>query len=236
MNAKQVRNNEDNFDSDTYDRYENRNEDRLDLAGLDFEDVNTFLGFQSVTVVDASFNQSDVTDELEDNDFEEDTDHEGYTIFLHENEYQAVGVSGGALVYGRENGENDAVEVIEAAVNTKKGNEDRYESENEDFDELTSTMSTGTFMNGRTMDTDSDQVAAGASLSVNGSTSTIETVSVFEDADAIDQDQVDQYEEDAEDADNIENFSTSTNGRVLTISYDVDTDIIGTEEFRGFGY
>jgi len=232
--AQQVRNNEDNFDSDTYDNYESFNEDRLDQAGLDYDDVNTFLSFQGVTVVDASFNQDDVGDELEDNDFDDDTDHEGYTIYLSESEFQAVGVSGNDLVYGRRNGENDAVEIVEAAIDTNNGDEDRYVDENDDFSELTSNLSTGTFTSGGSIDNDSDQVASGQTLSVNGETSNIESITVFDEADDLEQDDVDDLQEEGEDSSDVENFSANKNGRILTVSYDIDTDEIGSGSFGGF--
>lgn len=232
--AQQVRNNEDEFDDDVYDSYESANEDRLDQAGLDYDDVNTFLSFQSVTVVDASFNRDDVAGELEDNDFDDDTDHEGYTIYLSNSEFQAVGVSGNDLVYGRRNSENDAVEVVELAIDTNNGDEDRYVDENDDFAELVSNLSSGTFTSGRTIDNDSDQVASGRTVSVNGSTSNVESVTVYDEADDLDQDDVDDLQEEGEDSNDVENFSANKNGRVLTVIYDVDTDKIGTGDFGGF--
>ena len=232
--AAAVRNNEDEFDEDIYDGYESSNEEQLDWAGLDYDDVNTFLSFQGVTVVDASFNRDDVADELEDDDFEDDTDHEGYTIYLGNNEFRAVGVSGNDLVYGRRNSENDAVEVVEAAIDTNNGNEDRYVDENDDFNELTSNLSTGTFTSGGTFDSDSDQVASGRTLSVNGETSSVEAISVFDEADDLEGDDVDDLQEQGEESNDVENFSANKSGRVLTVSYDVDTDEIGTGDFGGF--
>jgi len=232
--AQQVRNNEDEFDEDVYDSYESFNEERLDQAGLDYDDVNTFLSFQTVTVVDASFDRDDVADELEDNDYEDDTDHEGYTIYLGDNEFRAVGVSGSDLIYGRRNSDNDAVEVVEAAIDTNNGDEDRYVDENDDFAELTSNLGTGTFTSGGTIDNDSDQVASGRTLSVNGEISSVEAISVFDEADDLDQDDVDDLQEEGEDSNDVDNFSATKTGRVLTVSYDVDTDEIGTGEFGGF--
>jgi hypothetical protein len=235
MDAAEVRTKEDNFDGHTYASYEERGDSTLDLVGLDFDDANRFLAYQGITVVDASYERAEVADELGDEEFEEATDHEGYTVYTDANEYRAVAVSGGTIVFGRRGGDTDAVDVVERAIDTKKGDEDRYTEANEDFDLLVSTLDTGTFTRGTGFE-DGDRAAQGRSVSVHESTTTVEVVVVYEDADAVDAEEVTAIEDQDEDRDDIRRLSANKNGRVVTVSWDTDTDILGTDEYDGVGF
>lgn len=234
MDVAAVRNREDAFDENTYARYEEREESTLDLVGLDFDDADRFVSYRGVTVADASFERADVIDELGDEGFEEETDNGGYTIYAATNGFGAVGVGGGTLVFG---GGDDAVDMVEAVIDTKNGEEDRYAAVNEAVELLVSTLDVGTFTRGFGFgDGDRSRAAQGRSVTVHGSATTIQAVVIYEDADVVDAEEVNAIEDADDDRDDIRHLSARKNGRVVTVSWDTDTDILGTDDYDGPGF
>jgi hypothetical protein len=227
-NYKQIRNNEDNFDEDVYEDYENEAE--TDLLGVDIEDIDETisLGFGSAAVIVGSFDKEDVTDELEDNDFEDEDEQGNYTIYEAENGNGAVAVKGGTVVYGDD---SDAVETI---LDTKNGDEDRYVGENDEFKELVNKIGSGTEVSGRTQEevdeTDEDYgefegaVASGRTDTVSGETTKVKHVTLFDDADDIPQDEYEDYIDDSDYWDELDNVSVSKNGRAMVVTGQLDTD------------
>ena len=140
---------EDEFDDVMYDNI-TAIEQTYSYLDIDIEDMDTLLYFDGgVTVLTGSYVTEDVIEELKDEDYDEETDHEGYTIYLTADETTAVGVSDEAVlvtsnVYG------EAAELVETVIDTELGDEDRYATENEAFSELTSVLNVGTSVSGRT--------------------------------------------------------------------------------------
>ncbi|WP_136716117.1 hypothetical protein [Halorientalis salina] len=231
-NYKQIRNNEDNFDEEAFENYEAEAE--TDLLDLDIDDIDEVvsLGFGSASVLIGSFNKEDVTDELEDNDFDDEDDQGNFTIYEPENGSGAVAVKGGTAVYADD---SDAVETI---IDTKNGDEDRYVGENEEFKELVNKIGNGTRVSGRTQEevdeTDEDYgqfegaVASGGTDTVNGETTKIKSVTLFDDADDVPQDEFEDYIDDSDYWDELDNVSVSKNGRAVVVTGQMDTDEYNT--------
>lgn len=198
--------NEDHLSSQMEDSFESGGE-RTQFTGLDVEDVKAAVNYLEVQVMQGSYNKGDVTEELEDNGFDDEGEHGGFTIWVAESdsEYRnnAVGVSGNKLVFGRPAGRDDAQEVVEAAIDVGKGDEDRYAEESDAMKTLMNKLGTTDLVFGSTQEPPSEtreeqgqfegSTASGLSWKINGENSKLKQVWVFEDSDAADKGDVEDY-------------------------------------------
>lgn len=205
---------------------------------VDLDEMEVYLGFQSSAVVQTTLDRDDIIDDLEDTDFDDETDHAGYTIYANEDETRAAGVDGSDIVFGDESGGEDAVEVVETALDTQNGDEDRYTDENEDFQLLVDELGDGTFVAGRTYEETTEtnaaegnfenEVAAGTSATIDGDTTEVTRIRVFEQADDVDVDAIEEWidENDNNDEtfDDHENIDVTHDGRAAVITSDVPTE------------
>lgn len=93
--------NEDSFDDDGYDALESQVERQFEATDVDFEDIDRYTALDSrrVTIAEGSFTAEDVQDELEDEEFEEETETDsGHTVYLNGSRGVAFGVSEGTIV------------------------------------------------------------------------------------------------------------------------------------------
>lgn len=231
---------EDELDSDGYDQFETYfSGGGASMADIDFDETDQIVAMGSAVVYSSQVPQEDVVDELEDNDFDDDTDHEGYTIFVSPDERNAAGVNGETVVWGsRASQSTDAVEVVEGVIDTEAGEEDRYADDSEDFGVLIDTLGDGDFVYGRTTEegeTDDpesgqfrDLVATGSRFDIDAETSEVMWVYVFEDEDDVDIEDFEDYvdENDGSDGtfDDVDDVSIEASGRAVIISGTQDTD------------
>ncbi|WP_248517401.1 twin-arginine translocation signal domain-containing protein [Salinarchaeum laminariae] len=363
---------EDSFDEEWFDTTEAEVESQYELLDIDFDEVETVMSFDGSTaqvLLGYEAEREDVTDALEENEFEEGEEYEGYQMFVGPNEQRAVALDDSDIVIGRStsmtggtdnpiegNGQsgskqdlrsinygeswnsqieesdpeysglyhNEPVEfeatagdiitihmeaseadpylvlddpngdsvrndggldgsaqiseleleqsgtytinaqtyssgettpytltltlvgtpidprtVAKSIVDTGAGKETRYADDSEAYAELTSTLTAGTFVSGRTFEETEETaeemgqfegaVARGSSVTVNGETSDVEWVITFADADDVDTGDVEDWTEDAEDEtfDDVDDISISTSGRSVVISGTMDTDDYG---------
>lgn len=234
INLKQVANNEDEFSDETVDGFSNI-EQLWSPIDLDWDEANWVLAFQGSYVVNAGYDQDSVAGDLEDEDFSDDTDHEGYTIYLGPNERRAFAIDGSNIVLV---GGEDPVDNAEAVIDTDNGNEDRYVDESDDMNTLVGALGSGTTVSGRTMEEPSEEnvesgrfenmVAGGQSTSVNGSTSNGKYVVVYEDSSDVDTGDLEDWVEASQDNDgqfaDWEDLNYNSNGRKGVIKASIDTD------------
>ncbi len=230
--------NEDAFDSDYYDESFESNEDSfpLETVDLDVEDVQsrvTIGGFGGR--IAAEYEREAVATELEDEDYDDDTEYEGYTVYLGPNERRAVGIDGSNVLYSRTTFTSDAdpVEIVEALIDAKNGEEDRYVDESEGFKGVSDELGSPTFAFLRTQDPPEEtnaengrfeeNVAGGFGATVNGETTNLGTVLVFDSEDDVDMDGVEEYA-DTEQFDEWDDLSTTQAGTAVLIEGQVDTD------------
>jgi len=234
LDTEVVESNEDNFDEDSFDI--DSIESFWDPLGFDWEDTSMILLASQAVVVEASFDREDAVSDLEDDDYEEDGDHEGFTLFLGPTESRAFGVGDNAVVVTGGYGVDDPLDPIEATIDAKTGNADRYGDENEDMSALLSELG-GALDSGGTMEeSDSDtpenglfenMVASGDTATVNGETADRKWVIVYEEQDDVDtddlEDWVDANSDEGEFAD-VDDISYNQNGRKGIVTGTVDTD------------
>ena len=236
--AKAIRNNEDNFDEDVFETYESTEDSfPLEQMNVDFDEVNSQISVKgSNGVITGKFKKDEVGSELEDDDFEEDGDHEGYTLYTKQ-ESQGVAVKKNEAVYAQmgffSGGDNTPTDVLEALIDTKKGNEERYAKAEEDFKTLIGKLGSGTLVYGGTQEepdeTNADAgrfegaVARGSKLTVNGETSKAKRIVVFNSKDDIDMNDVEDWT-DSDAFDDYDNVNSSKNGRAVVVTAKIDTD------------
>jgi hypothetical protein len=248
-NDQQIRNNEDTFDSEFYDRQE-ASEDGfpLDAMGVDYDSVTSRLNLTFGGVISGNFNRSDVVDELDDNDFDdEEENYSGYAIYQRDDSV-AVGVSGSDAVHiqaGFGSPVDDPVDGVETIIDTKTGDEDRYQNENEDMQTLLNRVGGGDVIFARTQDEVDDgnptfgrfegQVGTGLEATFNGDTTNLTFTVVYDSTDDVDADEVQEFVEDTADSldfietfEDIEDVSSSENGRTAVVTGQIDTDEYGT--------
>jgi hypothetical protein len=245
-----IRDNEQTLeDEDRFDSYESREDSfPLDQMNVSYDEVNETIsvgrggsfGGGGGSVVTGSFSESDVIDELEDNEqFSDESEHEGYTIFSVSSQgsstaRQAIGVSGSTAVAANAQGpETGAEEVLEVLIDTDNGDEERYTEDNDDMNVVVNEVGSGTFVNGSTADSTDEtnveqgafggQVGSGSRITINGDTSDVKSVLVFDSSDDIDMGDIEDYT-DTDRFDRFDDISTSQSGRAVTITASADTE------------
>lgn len=239
-NYQTVRNNEDNFDSDVYEGFEDAEDSfPLDPMDVDLDEVNSRISGNGAGIIQGSFNADDVGSELEDNDFDEDGDHKNYTIYVKE-ESQGVAVKNNVAIHVSlgfySDDDAEPADMLETVIDVKTGEEDRYTNEEEDFQLLTNRLGSGAYVSGGTQEEIDDDnanatqgrfegtVASGSQMVINGETSKLKGVNVFNSADDVDMDDVEEYVEENEFLDEFDNVSSNQNGRTVIVTGEIDTD------------
>lgn len=230
---------EDDFD-DGYDSLE----DFFSPPGaldVDFDEVERMVLTSTMRVYMGSFTVEDVVDELEDEEFDEEDEYEGYTLYLGPEEgfsqQVAAAVSENTLLYGT-SAEDGPVDGLETLIDTSNGEEDRYVAESEDFATLVDELGGGQFVFGSThVEAGTDdpengqfehQVAVGSQIQVDGETSSRKWVRVFQEADDVDiddvEDWVDENDGNNEAFDDYDDIAVSQSGRAAVVTGTIDTD------------
>ncbi|WP_254538301.1 hypothetical protein [Halomarina litorea] len=231
---------EDQLGSDNYDQLEMLFSGPAERwTGVDFDEVTDLVSFGPASVYTTEVPEADVVEDLEDEDFDDESDLEGYTVYVSSDESVAVGVNGETLVWGRESYQgSDAVDVVERVIEAKAGEEDRYADENEHFTALVDRLGDGDLVYGRTREeSDADDpangefrdlVARGTTVSLDGETADMRWALVFEDENDIDVDDVKEYvdENDGSDGtfDDLDDVSVSSSGRSAIVTGSKDAD------------
>ncbi|WP_332898870.1 hypothetical protein [Haladaptatus sp. CMSO5] len=208
---------------------------------VDFDEVEGMVIAPTMRVFMGSFTVEDVVNELEDADFDEDDEYEGYTLFLGPEENfgsrAAAGVSDSTLLYGSAS-EDGPIDGLETLIDTSNGEEDRYMAESEDFATLVDELGGGHFLYAITHEeTEIDdpengqfehEVARGARIQFDAETSSRKWVRVFEEADDVDlgdvEDWVDENDGSDEAFDDYDDISVSQSGRAAVVTGTIDTD------------
>jgi len=213
-------------------------------------------GSEPNRVLNGSFEVSEVTAELEDDtntEYESDGDHDGFEIFVVSDTDQpqtAVGVSEGTIVIGHRveppfGADWDAVpaaDVVEGIVDAGSGSGNRAVDSSEDFATLVNTLNSGTRLSGGVRDEEvgSDdgpnadaeagqfegEVASGQSVSINGSTTSIQWVVVFSSEGDVDTGDVNDWVEARDNSGTLaraRNVEVSQNGRTAVVNAEIDT-------------
>lgn len=99
MQPSVIDENEDEFEEETFEFYE-QFEDRVSYLDVDFDDMQnvTRVANDAAIVITGDYDVEDVTDELEDEEFESQTETNGYEIFVNGETMNGVAVSSDALV------------------------------------------------------------------------------------------------------------------------------------------
>lgn len=218
-------------------------EDTWAPADVDWDDVSMLLRFNGISIVQADFETEDVVDDLEDEDYDEEEEYEGYKLMLGPDETSMAAVGDGTLVLagmGSRGGVREPQDAVEDIIDTENGDEDRYEEDSDDFDELTDELGDDDIVSGSTMEPADEtveergqfenQVAQGETLDVNGDETDGTWVLVFEDEDDVDVDDVEDWVEASQDQggefENWDDVEVSESGRNVVVEATADTDEI----------
>lgn len=221
----------DNFDLSFF-------ESRWNPVDIDWEDTSTILSFDSIVIADAEFTREDAVEDLEDEDFEEDTDHEGYTLYLGPNELQAFALNDSYVLVAFGAYTSDPIEMLEAVIDANSGEAERYGEDSEDMSALVDALGGGSVVTARTTeepDNDNPEagrfdhmVARGNEATIDGDTADRRWVVVYESAEDVDtgdlEDWVDANDGSDETFDDVDDISFNQNGRLGVISGTSDTD------------
>ncbi|MFB6142164.1 MAG: hypothetical protein ABEJ30_02340 [Halorientalis sp.] len=238
---------EDDFDEAYYEQFAGYFSGFVGEIGLDLDETESVMFPAFGQVISHTAGQDTVVEELEDRDFEENGEHEGYTIYtlqseeFFESSITTVGVSGNAVVRAggtSTDAEWTSTEIVESIIDAKAGEVDRYHQENDDFDRVTSAVSTGALTTATTQEEVDDgnpvsgvfenQVARGSSLSLGSDTSHATAVRVLADSDDTDRDAAEEWMEDGGGFDDdLQDRSLSINGRVIKVTGTIKTDDLG---------
>lgn len=212
---------------------------------IDFDEVDSYLDFGNPIshlvfhrVITGSFDREDIIDDLEDEGFDDEPSHESFEIFS--NGEAAVGVTDDTLVLSTDNSRQDAEDILEEVIDTKRGEADRYVDDDDSFSEITRKLGDGHFIFGQRFDErDStsteygifrDCVGSGFRISFDEETSNLRQAYVFEDESDVDVDDVEDYVEENEETGEIfvdaTDLSVRQRGRSVLIDWTVDTDEI----------
>ncbi|MFB6179738.1 MAG: hypothetical protein ABEI77_08450, partial [Halorientalis sp.] len=203
--------------------------------------MNTQIRGNLGGVIDGTFKKDDVTGELDDNDWDDGDDYNGFTIYTKQ-ESQGIAIKNNTAVFARvgyfSNSDIKPSDILETFIDTKKGKEDRYVKEEEDFKALTGKLGNGTFISGGTHEETDDtnaergqfegEVAAGSNISVSGKTTKIKVAKLFSDKGQIDMGDVQDWT-DTDTFDKYDDVSSSKSGRAVFVKGKIDTDEFNTD-------
>lgn len=227
--------NEDELAEDLLERLDDL-EHHWEPASISWKDVSMALKFRSVVVVEATFDRDEVIADYRAEDFDDETEHGGFTVMLGPDEKAAAGVGDDALVtwWG-----SDSVDVVTNLVDAVNGEGDRYVDASDDFDELTDALDGGDYVNGQTMEKTTTHdpedghfesvVARGESWRLDGATTDGLWVLLFDDSDDVDTDDLRDWFESSEQNDGWsvygewEDPSYSQDGRAGIVEASIDT-------------
>jgi hypothetical protein len=129
-------------------------------------------------------------------------------------------------------------ETIGTIIGTQSGDTALYADEVDAASTLFSALGSGDFAAGRTMEAVDDDVpergrfdnmvARGSAVKVNGETSNVKSVVVYEEADDFDEDDIEDWTDEADQWDDVDDINISQSGNVATITGKIDTDDLGT--------
>jgi len=235
------------LDTETLEANEDELPDSFDIASfeenwnpadVDWEDTASVLFFSSTIVVEDGFTREDVVADLEAEDYDEDGEYQGHTVLVGPNELGAFAVGDSTLVVQFAAYQSDPVDNVEAVLDVKNGEEDRYADDSENMATLLPELGNGTIVGGRTMaavDTDNPDrgrfdhmVAEGSTTTIDGDTAERKWLVVYEESDDVDTDDLSDWV-DANDSnggtfDDVDDISYSQNGRVGIVTGTSDTD------------
>lgn len=229
--------NEDELADDTVDSVESI-EQFWDPVDVDWDETSWFL-YGTHVVVAADYELEDVVDDLEDDDYEEESEYEGYQIF--EKEGRGVAVGNGMIAStGLFDVSEDPADDLEELIDVSNGEEDRYVEEEADMGALVDELGGGTFVTGQTLaepDRENpaagafdDMVAKGNVTSVDGEVADQKYVVVYDNERDVDLDDPEEWVEanDSRDEefDDLDDVEYSQNGRLGLVTGTIDTDDI----------
>lgn len=232
--------NEDAFDDSYVDGVEGAYDDMLDPTGLDTDEAREIVNTNVGTVFLGSFQVDDVVADLEDEDFDDDDEVGGFTIYTTDDEGRAWAVSSGALVGTFSRNGEAAPDVAETLIGVSNGEEDRYAEESDAMGVLTGTLSNGFQRFTQTYEASDqdapesgrfeDSVGLGASLALSGDTVDLEYVVAYEDADDVDQGDLEDWVDGQDEGtfDDVENVSYNTSGQAAIVTGQMDADDLTT--------
>lgn len=127
--------------------------------GLDTENLSRVLGAGTGVIASADFSRQQIAEEIEDADiegttFDEETEYQGFTVFLSESGSKDFGFALGdsRVIFAGSRGSNDAEDVMELIIDAKRGETERYQDESDLFSALISNLGNGNIMSVRTFD------------------------------------------------------------------------------------
>lgn len=178
-----------------------------DVVQVSPVDIEAAVEWDAVAAMAGDFDTGEMTDELDDEDFEEEGTHEGFDVWVgsEDSEYPntAYGVTGGKLVHGERTRDMDAEEVVEAAIDVKNGDEDTFAEEHDGMKTLMNVLGSVHYVSGGTREPPEESKpregqfegmeARGASWKIKGKKSVITEGFVFEDESDADADDVREY-------------------------------------------
>lgn len=191
----------------------------------------------SYVVVEADYELEDVIDDLEDDDYDDEDEYEGFRIFEKEGHGIAVG---NGMILAMDDVSEDPADEIEELIDVGNGEEDRYAEEEADMSALVDALGGGAFVTGETMDEPDEEmpeagvfdemVAKGSTTSIDGDTASETYAVVYDSESDVDLDDleawVDENDGSDEEFDDLDDIEYNQNGRVGLISGTIDTDEI----------
>ena len=208
----------------------------LSFDWTDVSDLTLFggFGFNNI-VIEAEFSREDAISDLEDEEYEEDSEYDGYTIMFDSESERAVAVGDGTVVIVSG---DESVDTAETLLDTQGGDSERYGEASDDMATLVGELGGGSLVQGRTTETPDrpapaegefeNMVARGSRAQINGATTDRTWVVVYESSDDVDTDDLEAWvdandgiDEQFEDA---EDISYSSDGRLGIVTVTGDTD------------
>jgi hypothetical protein len=236
VKPQEIINNEDAFGDDRVSNLEDQYDSRLEQTGVDADQISMAVNTSVTSVYTGNYNADDVTDELDDNDFDDDDEVGGFTIYTAGGDSQAWAVGSGTLIRARAAAGDDASDIAELAIETNNGEADRYLDEVEAMGILTNNLANGFRIFSYTyeeLDNDNPEggqfensTGLGVSGVRNGETVTVKYVVAYEDSDDVDQGDLEDFVDANEDStfDDVENISYNTSGRAGIIKGKMPAD------------
>ncbi len=178
---------------------------------------------------------------LEDRGFSQATEHRGYRIYVGPDGGVGFGLGSAGVLRTPGTGEEAVQSILEAMVDARTGNGDRYVDANEGLRHLTASVGERLYVTGdpheRYVETSTDasdprfagEVANGRRVALDGEDAAVAYLVVFDGTDSVDVGAVEEWAQAAQEDGlfaRASDVSTSRDGRVVTVSGTVDPRVV----------
>ena len=202
------------------------------FPGVEFDQIDRVTALNIVMIAAGEFDTAEIVDELEEDGFSHESEHEGYDIYDMD-ESAAVGFTDDAVIVVPFASDPPAIELIELIVDAQEGNIDRYHETSGEFEAITDEVGFATMLGVQTFDPveqthpESGQfennVGVAIGWDIDAGTAEFTAALAFEDAEDVVPSDIEAWTQAADEFAAVEDPTVESDGTLAVVTGTADT-------------